>query len=144
MNELNITYKGMVYPWHCDHMGHMNVMWYVGKFDEATWYLASVIGITSAYMKKENKGMAAIEQRIIYKREVTAGTLVSVRSGFIEVGDKTIKFFHEMINEETKEVAAITFLTGIHIDTILRKACSLPDEAKKRAKELITENVPGI
>jgi acyl-CoA thioesterase FadM len=27
----------VVYPWHCDHMGHMNVMWYVGKFDEATW-----------------------------------------------------------------------------------------------------------
>ena len=25
------TYRGAVYPWHCDHMGHMNVMWYVGK-----------------------------------------------------------------------------------------------------------------
>ena len=28
------TYRGAVYPWHCDHVGHMNVMWYVGKFDE--------------------------------------------------------------------------------------------------------------
>jgi acyl-CoA thioester hydrolase len=25
-----ITYRGAVYPWHCDHRGHMNVMWYVG------------------------------------------------------------------------------------------------------------------
>jgi acyl-CoA thioesterase FadM len=33
----NPTYRGTVYPWHCDHIGHMNVMWYVGKFDEATW-----------------------------------------------------------------------------------------------------------
>jgi len=33
------TYRGIVYPWHCDHMGHMNVMWYVAKFDEATWTL---------------------------------------------------------------------------------------------------------
>jgi acyl-CoA thioester hydrolase len=32
-----VTYRGVVYPWHCDHMGHMNVMWYVGRFDEATW-----------------------------------------------------------------------------------------------------------
>ena len=32
-----ITYRGTVYPWQCDHMGHMNVMWYVGKFDEASW-----------------------------------------------------------------------------------------------------------
>ena len=30
-----LTYRGTVYPWHCDHVGHMNVMWYVGKFDEA-------------------------------------------------------------------------------------------------------------
>jgi acyl-CoA thioesterase FadM len=37
MADLIDTYRGVVYPWHCDHMGHMNVMWYVGKFDEATW-----------------------------------------------------------------------------------------------------------
>src|SRR6266542_3912128 len=22
-----ITYRGVVYPWQCDHMGHLNVMW---------------------------------------------------------------------------------------------------------------------
>lgn len=33
----SVTYKGAVYPWQCDHIGHMNVMWYVGKFDEANW-----------------------------------------------------------------------------------------------------------
>jgi acyl-CoA thioesterase FadM len=26
------TYRGTVYPWQCDHVGHMNIMWYVGKF----------------------------------------------------------------------------------------------------------------
>jgi acyl-CoA thioester hydrolase len=29
-----LTYRGTVYPWQRDHIGHMNVMWYVGKFDE--------------------------------------------------------------------------------------------------------------
>jgi acyl-CoA thioester hydrolase len=33
------TYRGTVYPWQCDHVGHMNIMWYVGKFDEANWEL---------------------------------------------------------------------------------------------------------
>lgn len=144
MKELSTTYKGIVYPWHCDHMGHMNVMWYVGKFDEATWNLVGLFGVTNAYMKRENKGMVAGEQRIIYKRELVAGTLVSVRSGVIEVGEKKIKFFHEMINEETKEVAAITFLTGIHIDTILRKACPLPEEARRLATGYITADAPQV
>ena len=144
MSELIVTYKGIVYPWHCDHMGHMNVMWYVGKFDEATWHLAGLMGVTSAYMKKENKGMVAAEQRILYKRELLAGTLVSVRTGIIEVGEKKIKFFHEMLNEETKEVAAITFLTGVHIDSLLRKACPLPAEAIQKAKGMITEDYPKV
>ena len=88
--------------------------------------------------------MVAGEQRIIYKQELLSGTLVSVRSGVIEVGEKKIKFFHEMLNEETKEVAAITFLTGIHIDTILRKSCPLPEAAIKIAKEYITPDFPQV
>jgi acyl-CoA thioesterase FadM len=38
-----VTHRGTIYPWHCDHMGHMNVMWYVGKFDEATLWYAKIL-----------------------------------------------------------------------------------------------------
>jgi acyl-CoA thioester hydrolase len=51
MTELISTYRGTVMPWHCDHMGHMNVMWYVGKFDEATWNLFSEMGVTAAFLR---------------------------------------------------------------------------------------------
>ena len=44
--DLPITYRGTVHQWHCDHMGHMNVMWYVGKFDEATWVYLTLLGLT--------------------------------------------------------------------------------------------------
>ena len=47
MARLVDTYRGAVYPWHCDHMGHMNVMWYVGKFDEATWQFFALLGLTA-------------------------------------------------------------------------------------------------
>src|SRR5689334_23302299 len=80
MSELPITYRGTVYPWHCDHMGHMNVMWYVGKFDEATWQLLSNIGLSRSRLEKEGAGMAAVEQHIEYKRELRAGDLVTIRS----------------------------------------------------------------
>ena len=33
MSEPLLTDRGTVYPSHCNHVGHMNVMWYVGKFD---------------------------------------------------------------------------------------------------------------
>jgi acyl-CoA thioester hydrolase len=54
VSELLETYRGMVYPWHCDHMGHMNVMWNVGKFDEATWNLFAAMGVTAAFLRERN------------------------------------------------------------------------------------------
>jgi acyl-CoA thioester hydrolase len=50
--ETDATYRGTVYPWQCDHVGHMNIMWYVGKFDEANWNLFARLGLTPSYLRR--------------------------------------------------------------------------------------------
>lgn len=47
------TYRGIVYPNQLDHMGHMNVQWYAVKFDEATWQLFTIVGLTSKLYEYE-------------------------------------------------------------------------------------------
>jgi acyl-CoA thioester hydrolase len=131
-----LTYRGAVYPWHCDHMGHMNVMWYVGKFDEATWHLFARIGLTPAFLRENGRGMAAVEQVIQYRRELVAGDLVTIRSHVLEVKEKSIRFVHEMRKEDTDEVAATTTLVGVHLDTAARRACALPAAVAARVQEL--------
>ena len=42
-----ITYRGTVHPWHCDHMGHMDVMGHVGRFDEAPCAASLPTGTTA-------------------------------------------------------------------------------------------------
>ena len=74
------TYCGTVYPWQCDHVGHMNIMWYAGKFDEANWNLFARIGLTPTYLRQSNRAMAAVQQNISYKRELFAGDIVEVKS----------------------------------------------------------------
>ena len=69
--ESDATYRGTVYPWQCDHVGHMNIMWYVGKFDEANWNLFARIGLTPTYLRQSGHGMAAVQQNISYKRART-------------------------------------------------------------------------
>ncbi|MFD1657814.1 acyl-CoA thioesterase [Streptomyces caeni] len=138
VDGLDVTYRGTVYPWHCDHMGHMNVMWYVGKFDEATWNLMSHIGITPAYLRSDHRGMVAVDQQISYRRELVAGDVVLVRSAILEVRDKVMRFRHQMENAATGEVAAVTVLTGVHLDTRTRRSCPLPAEHLARAKSLLT------
>ena len=130
------TYRGTVYPWQCDHVGHMNVMWYVGKFDEATWQFFHALGLSPSYLRAAQRGMAAVDQHIQYKRELKAGDVVTIRSKILEIEGKKIRFRHEMTNGDTGEVAAVTTLLGVHMDTHARKACPFPAEVLNLAGRL--------
>ena len=133
MWQLIITHRGTVYPWQCDHMGHMNVMWYVGKFDEASWQLISKLGLTRSRFSEEGRGVVAVEQHIDYKRELHAGDLITIRSAVLEVKEKSIRLTHEMRNDETGELVATTEIVGVYIDASLSKACPLPSDIRERA-----------
>jgi acyl-CoA thioester hydrolase len=135
--SLSVTYRGTVYPWHCDQMGHMNVMWCVGKFDEATWNFFLTVGLTPSYLRMQNRGMVAVQQTISYKRELLAGDVIEIRTRILEVRDKRIRFEHEMRNAELDEVAAVCELTGVHIDRETRKSCPFPEMVRAAADELL-------
>jgi acyl-CoA thioester hydrolase len=133
-----VTYRGAVYPYQCDQMGHMNVMWYVGKFDEATWQLMAAIGITATYIRETQSGMAGVQQNIAYKREIFPGATLEIRSHIVSVGERKIEFVHEMRDTERDEVCAICELTAVHIDRTARRAKPFPADVRARAEELLT------
>ena len=134
MTESTITYRGTVYPWQCDHMGHMNSMWYVEKFDEASWQLLARLGLSRLRFHEQGVGMVAVEQHIEYKRELLAGDIVSVSSSINEVMDKALRMVHEMRNDETGLLAARTTIVGVHLDSKARRALSLPIDVRARAR----------
>jgi acyl-CoA thioester hydrolase len=134
--QLEVTYRGVVYPWHCDHMGHMNVMWYTGKFDEASWSLLASAGLTRSFLTRRGHGLAAVQQDITYKRELKAGDIVSVQSGILDVQDKIIRIFHEMRNEETREVSAFATITGVYMDVNVRRAIQIPIDVAEHIKTM--------
>ncbi|MDA8122329.1 MAG: thioesterase family protein [Deltaproteobacteria bacterium] len=143
MTGLPITYRGVVYPWQCDHMNHLNVMWYVGKFDEATWQYFALLGLSPSFLREQKRGMAAVRQEITYRRELLPGDVVSVRSGVLEIKEKAIRFFHEMRNEETGEISAISEMTAVHLDTVLRKSCPFPGQFVENARKAVVSSPPG-
>jgi acyl-CoA thioester hydrolase len=115
----------------------MNVMWYVGKFDEATWTFFAQCGLTPGYMRQEQRGMAAVQQNITYKREFLAGDIVEIHSRMLEVRDKAVRFVHEMHHAEAGEVAAICDLTGVHLDRTSRKAVSFSGEIRSSMMSIL-------
>ncbi len=133
--EAPVTYRGTVYPWQCDHIGHMNIMWYVGKFDEANWNFFAGLGLTPSYLRRENRGMAAVQLNTTYLRELHAGDVVAVRSHLVEMREKVVRVLHEMVDDETGEVAARAELTAVHIDQRARRACAIPKALRDRARK---------
>jgi acyl-CoA thioester hydrolase len=135
--EAPVTYRGAVYPWHCDHIGHMNVMWYVGKVDEAGWNFVALLGFGAARMRAEERGFAAVQQNITYKRELLAGDTVFVRTALREVRDKVIRLVHEMVHDESGETAALCEITIVHVDRKERKSALLPPDVIARARAML-------
>lgn len=131
------TYRGFVYPWCIDHMGHMNVQSYVSRFDEASWHFLARIGLTPSFLTAQNRGLVALDQRIRYQREVLAGSLLEVDTELQEVGDKKIRYLHRMHNSETaEEVASMDLLVG-YLDKSSRRLTLLPAEVAERARRLL-------
>jgi acyl-CoA thioester hydrolase len=136
---VSVTYRGTVYPWQCDHMGHMNVMWYVGKFDEASWQLLATLGLTASRFRRDGIRVAAVDQHIEYKRELHAGDVVTIRSTVLAVTEKSIRIAHEMRHDETGEIAAVTILVGVHLDRAGKQARVLPPDVRESAIRMIAE-----
>jgi acyl-CoA thioester hydrolase len=95
------------------------------------------LGLTSPRFRKEGMRMAAVEQRIEYKRELQAGDTVTIRSRVLEVGNRSIRFSHEMKNDETGETAAIRVIAAVYFDAKTKKATPLPEDVRERASAAI-------
>lgn len=112
-------------------------MWYVGKCDEGTWQLFTLLGLTPSSLRERHAGMVAVHQEIEYRRELLAGAVYSIFSRVLEAREKVIRIEHEMRDDETGEVAATMTITGVHIDTRERKAKALPPEVLTRARQML-------
>lgn len=137
MENLFETYRGTIYPWNLDHMGHLNVRFYADIFDHATWQLFGVMGLTPSYLREQNKGLAGLTQKTEYKKELFAGDLVKVQSGFLEIQEKTVRFFHHLKIIENNKIAATTEFLTIYMDKSTRKPHPFPLFVLEKVQSLI-------
>jgi acyl-CoA thioester hydrolase len=66
--------------------------------------------------------MAAVDQRICYKREALVGDVIIVRSAMLEVKPKSVRFVHEMFRGDGGDHLSTMMVTGVHIDIVARKS----------------------
>ena len=121
--------------WECDSNGHMNVMYYINKFENAGRNLSLEMGV-SKIMSKEI-GFVVVEQTIKYLREVFEDDLLFVESSLVNFSNKAMVMRHEMFNGITKELVSTMDVVGVLFNKTNRKAIPIPNDRIDILKKMI-------
>jgi acyl-CoA thioester hydrolase len=120
-----------VRPEWIDYNGHMNVAHYVAVFDHATEAFHASIGIDDAY-RRSGASTFAVEQHIVYVRELKSGAPLRVSVRLAGHDDKRLLLFLEMHQADEGYLAATCELLCLHVDFVARKASPFQPALKAR------------
>ena len=142
MAEWVDTFRGAILSSEYDPEAHMNSQTYVNRFDQATWFILATVGVTPVTMKKQDQRVAIVRQTFQYLRELRGGQLIEIRSGFVAVGKKYIRFVHRMFDAVSGDMVATSDCTAVLASLKTQKSVELPKDLREAAKDhLVTWNV---
>jgi len=135
------TCRGVVYPWHCDQLGHMNVQHYVGHFDIAAFHFLAELGF-----RADGKGDIGItlvdaQHTIQFKNEQRLGALFKIESALLKVGTKSVVAMHRLRNIETNIIGATTEIVAVCFDLSKRSSIPVPAEAREKLKAYVIDPI---
>lgn len=135
------TFKGVISATEYDPKSHMNTHAYASRFDQATWFLFARVGLTPRSVAEAGKRTAVLRQNFQMIHELQGSELVSIRSGFVSVGSKHMRFQHRMFDTETDQMLASSDCTAVVASLETGRSTELEKAVTKAAKALlVTEN----
>lgn len=132
MSESKITYRGVIYPWQCDAMGHFTTRHYMAMFDEAAWHFLYEVGFDKAMLDEKKIGWADVRHEIEYLRELHQGELVVIESKPLSIGNKSIDYQLEMKPVGEDEVCARLISKTVQFDLTTRRAIPVLPEIREQ------------
>jgi len=131
------TFKGVIDAREYDPDSHMNTQAYVTRFDQATWFLLAAAGLTPRKVRERKCRMAVLRQSFQFVHELKGSELIIIRSGFVAVGDKHLRFQHRMIDAEHDQLMAACAGTAVEVSLENDRAVGIESDIKDRAKALL-------
>lgn len=126
------TYRGVVYPWQCDHQGHLTVMHYAGMFDQGGWHVLNACGVATEALLEARRGFVNVKDTLEYLAELHVGALVAGQGALARVGTTSIAIVQRLTNAATGEIAARAETIAVHFDLEHRIKVPIPDGLRVR------------
>lgn len=123
------SFRGAVNTWECDDNGHMNVQFYVARASDGAFFLRNELGLSPSVIRGTRHTMVALEEHFRFHRELHAGDMMAMRSRLIDMREKTLVVYHELLNAGTGETAATMVAVSGYFDMETRKLGTWPQSA---------------
>jgi len=137
LTALPTTHQATIPEDYLDAMGHMNVMWYIHLFDNATWGFIPRFGMSSEYFQSTRSAAFALEQHVRHLDEVHSGDNVTIYSRALGRSIKRLHFMHFMVKADAEIAAATVEIVASHADRITRRTSPLPDSIAARFDNIL-------
>ncbi|WP_300299280.1 thioesterase family protein [Ferrovibrio sp.] len=133
--------RAPVQPWECDHMGHLNVQFYLARFAEAEKQVLLALGYGPTRRRTDRVAVRPLKHRIQFKRENHEGAVLRLRSGIRAVEADRLHLYHELYEDETGTLSATCEATVILDALDGSGAFALPADVKQAAGKLAAQLV---
>lgn len=134
-----------VTPDHCDPFGYMRMELFLGRVSDAVPNLLAdwraEVGRAAGQTDAALTGGAVLEYRLCPRRWPRAGDLLEVRSGVVEVAEKTNRFVHWLLDPVSGDAWCTAEAVAVTFDLTTRKTIPIPP-AQRAA--LMTRAVKGM
>ncbi|MEO0393558.1 MAG: thioesterase family protein [Pseudomonadota bacterium] len=132
MTQFFTPYHGTVLPAWLDYNQHMNVAYYTLAFDHAMDAAFEEWHIGADYGTSQQRSLFAVEQHIVYDRELLADASFEVITYPASVAPKKLHLIMAMRHREDGYLAATQEHLFIHVDMVARRAVPWSDDIYQR------------
>lgn len=129
---LPITGPMAIKPDWIDYNGHLNVAFYVKLFDEGLDILFDRVGLSESYVRTRGMSFFALEMHVRYLREVRLQDPVQVRIQLLDLDDKRVHYWMELIHAEERWLSATMESISLHVDMTTRRSAPFPPDIMPR------------
>ena len=89
-------------------------------------------GVSQSEMRERGIHTVVAQTTIKYIRELNAGDLILIRSGFVKVGEKSVVHVAKMYNADTNAYSAWEETVEVFFDPVARKSAPMPEDLRRR------------
>ena len=128
-----------VKAWQANEEGRLSLFGIVDRFSTANLINMNAAGMTSTYMRDNNRGFATFETRLeLFPPGPAVGDTVATQSGILSIGNSSVTILHEMrLAHQSSRRVARYYQAGVHFDLEARRSAPLPESLRQQAREIL-------